>query len=236
MPRAPRCILPGVPYHITQRGVDRRYTFFTDTDRTTYLNLWRENLSDASVRILAWCLMTNHVHVIAVPGRQDSLAVAARRVHGRYAQYFNALYGRTGHLWQNRYFACALAHSHLWRAIAYVERNPVRAGLVARAEDYPWSSAGAHQHCSDETGLLEPACWHDENAAACPRLLTHTSEDSDTDLRRCTYAGRPYGDEGFVQRMSERFGRYWQRGRSRRRDLDSRGETEPLSNQLPLWI
>ena len=159
----------------------------------------------------------------------------ATRAHGRYAQYFNALYGRTGHLWQNRYFACPLADTHLWRAIVYVETNPVRAGLVERAEDYRWSSAGAHEQGSDQTGLLDLAWWEDQNDAAGPRLLNNTTQDTDADLRRCTYAGRPYGDDGFVQRMSERFGRYWKRGRPSRHDTYSRGETETLSTQLRLW-
>jgi putative transposase len=87
-------------------------------------------------------LMTNHVHLIAMPEREDSLSVLLRRVHGRYAQYYNARYGRSGHLWQNRYFACSLGPGHLWAALAYVEMNPVRAGLVERPDDYRWSSAG----------------------------------------------------------------------------------------------
>ena len=131
MPRRYRCILPGVACHVTQRGVDRRETFSAG-DRETYVTLIRQNLQDAGVRLLAWCLMTNHIHLIAMPEREDSLAVLLRRVHGRYAQYYNARHGRTGHLWQNRHFACSLAAGHLWAALAYVEMNPVRARLVER--------------------------------------------------------------------------------------------------------
>jgi putative transposase len=128
MPRRSRCVLSGVPYHITQRGVDKCVTFSSEEDRQTYLRLLRDNLSDAEVRLLGWCMMTNHVHLIAIPGREDSLAVLFRRVHGRYAQYYNARSGRTGHLWQNRFFACSLGAGHLWTALAYVDRDPVRAG------------------------------------------------------------------------------------------------------------
>ncbi len=88
MPRRNRCVLPGVACHITQRGVDRRETFSCDQDRYTYLALLKQNLTDAEVRLLGWCLMSNHVHLIAVPERQDSLAVLFRRLHGRYAQYY----------------------------------------------------------------------------------------------------------------------------------------------------
>jgi putative transposase len=106
MPRRSRCVLAGVPHHITQRGVDRCVTFSTQEDHQIYLRLLRDNLNDSEVRLLGWCIMTNHVHLVAIPGREDSLAVLFRRVHGRYAQYYNARSGRTGHLWQNRFFAC----------------------------------------------------------------------------------------------------------------------------------
>ena len=81
---------------------------------------------------IAYCLMSNHIH--AVPAREDSISILIRRVHSRYAQYFNSRTGRTGHLlWQNRFYGCLLAASHLWAAIAYVERNPIRARIVGRA-------------------------------------------------------------------------------------------------------
>jgi REP element-mobilizing transposase RayT len=99
MPRKNRALLPGIACHITQRGVDRCNTFSSQEDRLTYLRLLHENLPDARARLLGFCLMTNHVHLIAVPEREDSLAVLLRRVHGRYAQYYNIRSGRTGHLW-----------------------------------------------------------------------------------------------------------------------------------------
>ena len=82
---------------MTQRGVDRGTTFTADDDRVTYLRLLRDNLADAEVRILAWCQMTNHVHLVAVPEQANSLSILFRRLHGRYAQYYNARWGRTGH-------------------------------------------------------------------------------------------------------------------------------------------
>jgi putative transposase len=117
MPRRARCVLPGVPYHVTQRGVDRQATFSLDEDRHTYLRLLRENLSEADVRVWGWCLMSNHVHLVLLPGREDSLSLLMRRVHGRYAQYYNTRWGRTGHLWQNRFFSCILGIEHLWAAL-----------------------------------------------------------------------------------------------------------------------
>jgi len=106
-------------------------------------------LSEADVRVWGWCLMSNHVHLVLLPDREDSLSLLMRRVHGRYAQYYNTRWGRTGHLWQNRFFSCILGIEHLWAALAYVERNPIRAGIVHSAAEYQWSSAAAHLTCVD---------------------------------------------------------------------------------------
>jgi putative transposase len=98
MPRNARSLVPGVPYHVTQRGTGRQKVFFSIQDRKVYLDLLRQNLADAGVRLLAYCLMTNHIHAVVTPERGDSLAVLFRRVHGRYAQYLNARMRCSGHL------------------------------------------------------------------------------------------------------------------------------------------
>jgi REP-associated tyrosine transposase len=214
MPRRNRALLPEVPCHITQRGVDRRETFSSPQDRLTYLRLLRENLSDAGARLLGFCLMTNHLHLVAVPAREDSLAVLLRRVHGRYAQYYNIRSGRSGHLWQNRFFACALDSDHLWAALAYTERNPVRAGLVSHAGEYRWSSAAAHLGGTDEFGVLDLDWWlHQDRRVEWAATLGVDDDEAAISLRRCTYSGQPYGSEDFVSSLSRRFGRYWKRGR-----------------------
>ena len=213
MPRRTRCILPGVPCHVTQRGVDRRSTFREDADRLTYLQLLRQNLADAAVRILGCCLMSNHIHVIAPPEHADSLSVLFRRVHGRYAQYFNAHTGRTGHLWQNRFFACALGSSYLWSALAYVERNPVRAGMVRQASDYRWSSAAAHLTGTDTHSILDMDWWGRESPSDWAERLGRDEDEQVLALRKCTYSGKPFGDEGFVENIAKQFGRYWKCGR-----------------------
>ena len=217
MPRRDRCIPPGVPCHVTQRGVDRRETFSADADRETYVGLTRQNLGDTGTSLLGWCLMSNHVQLVVMPEREDSLSVLLRRVHGRYAQYYNARYGRSGHLWQNRYFACALGPSHLRAALEYVDRNPVRAGLVKWAGDYRWSSATAHLEGRDPAGLVDLEWWRGEyDGVDWRQVLGGPEGEVAAPLRRCTYAGRPFGDDAFVRAVSERFGRYWERGRPRR--------------------
>src|SRR5579872_816799 len=213
MPRRNRCVAPGVAHHITQRGVDRRETFSSDEDRGTYLRLVLENMAEAETAVLGWCLMPNHIHLIAVAERETSLSLLLRRVHGRYAQYYNARTGRTGHLWQNRFFGCVLGPGHLWAALAYVDRNPVKAGLVDWAPEYRWSSAAAHLAGADAAGIVDMEWWRREAPADWADRLGGEDPEADGALRSCTHAGRPFGSASFVQEMAERFGRRWVMGR-----------------------
>jgi len=140
MPRFARAVLPGCTHHVTQRGSNRQDVFFVDDDRRTYLELLRQEADRHGLRVLGYCLMTNHVHLIAVPRDEESLAKAVGRTHFRYTQYVNRLHGRSGHLWQNRFYSCVLDEPHYWEAMKYIERNPVKATLVEKAEQWPWSS------------------------------------------------------------------------------------------------
>ncbi len=215
MSRNARCILPGLAYHVTQRGTNRQKVFFSAAHRKTYLGLIARNGADAGVRVLAYCLMSNHVHLVVVPERADSLGVLFRRAHGAYAQAVNAGLGRTGHLWQNRYYSCPLSERHLWIALRYVEANPVRAGIATRPEQYPWSSAAVHlgERSPDRAGVLDIEFWRRSGGAPTWREM-HGSADGESQLnllRRCTYAGRPFGDEDFVSRLELHFQRHWRR-------------------------
>ncbi len=105
------------------------------------------------VRLLADCLMTNPIHVVVVPDSEDTLEKVFRPLHTRYAQRINRAKRWKGHLWQGRFFSSALDEAYLWAAIRYVERNPVRARIVRRAENYPWSSAPAHCGLKEDTVL-----------------------------------------------------------------------------------
>jgi putative transposase len=215
MSRNARCILPGLAYHVTQRGTNRQKVFFSTTHRKTYLGLLERNCPDAGVRVLAYCLMSNHVHLVVVPERADSLAVLFRRVHGAYAQAVNAALGRTGHLWQNRFYSCPLSERHLWIALRYVEANPVRAGLASDPAEYRWSSAAVHlgDHPPGKSGALDTAFWERSGGAPTWREMHRSAEGEQqlTLLRRCTYAGRPFGDEEFISQLETHFQRNWRR-------------------------
>ena len=157
---------------------------FARRDRRVYLDLLRDQAARTGLRILAICLMRNHIHLIAIPERDDSLAVCLRRVHGRYAQYLNARRGRSG---------------HLWTALRYVERNPVRAGLLESAERYRWSSAAAHLSGKDPFGLLDVRFWEESGGSAFWRQLLDNEDDEEElqRLRKATYGGKPLGSAEF---------------------------------------
>ena len=128
MARLPRVVVVDVPHHVTQRGNNRQVIFSTDADRVTYLELLREYTQLYGLSLLGFCLMSNHVHLIALPQTPMALAHSLKQAHGRYASYWNARQRSTGHVWQGRFYSCPLDESHLWAALRYVELNPVRAG------------------------------------------------------------------------------------------------------------
>jgi putative transposase len=226
-------VWPELAYHITQRGTNRQKVFFSTTDRKVYLDLLGQNRAGCGVRILAYCLMTNHVHLIAVPERPESLAVLFRRTHGRYAQYLNARLQRSGHLWQNRFYSCAVERGHLGFALRYVEMNPVRALIEKAPECYRWSSAKSHLSGSDASGVLDLDFWRQWGGAEQWRDMLATREDmlELERLRRCTYGGRPCGSEEFLRQMEERFGRVWRRTRTQALRVEAAGCESELGTE-----
>ena len=157
MARTARVVIPRVAHHVTQRGNNRQDVFFVDADREVFLRYLREAATRFALQVEAYCLMTNHVHLVVTPEHEDSLAGALKRVDQLYAQYVNRLHGRSGHMWGNRFFSCPLDTNHSGRALVYVERNPVRAGLCRQAWQWRWSSAAAH--CGrDDTQVKETGC------------------------------------------------------------------------------
>jgi len=198
MPRIARVVLPGLPHHITQRGI-RRFDVFSDkADRRLYCELFLESCRRFDLRIVAYCLMSNHIHAVAIPGNKYSIARTFHRSHGTYARKFNQKYGFCGHLWQARPFSCVLDEAHFWAAIRYVERNPVRACLVRKAEEYAWSSAAAHCGLRRDA-LLDPEWispfgiqrWNEW-------LRAETDAAVDQRIRQRTFTGRPCGNRSFT--------------------------------------
>jgi len=207
MPRLLRAFAIGVPYHLTQRGNHGQDVFFTPEDRAIYLRWLAEYRDRYQVSIWAYCLMTNHLHAVATPEQDGALSRTMQMVNGRYTQRQNFLHDWHGHLWQGRFFACALDEEYFWNAIRYVERNPVRAGLVERAEEYRWSSAAAH--CGLHTDpLLAPLPA--ENAISTEGWSGWLDGEDGDDLlllRSTTARGHPCGSLDFIERLTAEVGR-----------------------------
>ena len=144
MPRIARIVAPGIPHHIIQRGNRRQKTFFCNEDYQHYLNLLAEWSSQCGVQIWVYCLMTNHVHMIAVPKTAEGLRFAIGETHRRYTRHINFREGWRGYLWQGRFSSYPMDETYLLATARYIELNPVRAGIVQNPQDYPWSSAKAH--------------------------------------------------------------------------------------------
>jgi putative transposase len=201
MARFARVVAVDIAHHVTQRGNGRRYILDGAPDREVYLSLLAENLIQHSVSILGYCLMSNHLHLVLTPHKADGMAAALKLSHGRYAAYWNAKHGSTGHVWQGRYDSCPLDRPHLWQALRYTELNPVRAGLVAQAESWAWSSAAVHCGTGAENGLLAMELWKERWDACRWRqyLEAGETEEALSAMRQSTHTGRPLGGEEFVR-------------------------------------
>jgi len=218
MPRMARAVAPEVPHHITARGNRGLDVFLASEDRQQYLAWLAEYAGKHGLSIWAYCLMTNHVHLVAVPHTPDSIARTLRPVQMLHAQRVNARCQWRGHLWQERPFSCALDLPHLWEAVRYVERNPVRAGLVQVAEAYPWSSAPAHCGLRTDPVLSPDLPLRDTVEDWVAWLRGPEDEEAITRLRRRTGSGIPCGSDAFVGQMEELLGhRFMERGRGRPR-------------------
>jgi putative transposase len=154
--------------------------------------------------------MNNHVHLLAVPERADSLARTLGRTHADYGRYWNARRASCGHVWQARFYSCPLEHSQVWKVARYVEVNPVRAEIVPQAEQWPWSSAMAHVTERDPSGLLELQPWMELYDGARWRDVLRTSVDDEAwklRLEDATRRGRPLGSEEFAGDLERNLGR-----------------------------
>lgn len=202
MPRTARIVIPEIPYHVTSRGNRQQDVFFTIDDRTSYLNWLATYASYHEFEILAYCLMSNHVHIVAIPKTNTSMAKTLHITKLRHTQSVNRMKGWKGVLWQGRYFSTALDDSHLWTCIRYVEQNPVRAGIVSHAQDYTWSSAACHCGLRKDPVLAHGGEFSDE-IDGWSEVLSEIPDPEIVDrIRRRTHTGVPCGDEKFVERMS----------------------------------
>lgn len=206
MARPARIVVPGVPHHVVQRGNRRQNLFFDDGDRRFYLKLLAAACARHKTTCLAWCLMDNHVHLSLIPATTDGLRAPLASVHTAYSQRVNRAQGLSGHLFQGRFASYAMDDAHMMVAARYIENNPVAAGLVGRAEDWPWSSARAHVDGRPD-GLtdIEALARHVPNWRA---MLARGLEAADEDVRieATLRSGRPLGAEAWLKAQGDRLG------------------------------
>ena len=209
MPRVARIVIAEVAHHVTQRGNGRQCILTSDAERAVYLDLLRQGLRKFELTVLGYCLMSNHVHFLAIPRHPEDLAETFQQVHGRYAGYWNAAHATSGHVWQGRFYSCPMDTGHLWTALRYVELNPVRARMVEKAVDWPWSSAGAHCGMAEPHVRLEMTPWQQQWTETTWRnfLEEGESESELRALRRCTDSGRPLGHDEFSRTLEDLTGR-----------------------------
>jgi REP-associated tyrosine transposase len=203
----PRVVVPGCPHHVLHRGNRKEKVFFDDSDRLVYLRLMREACKKYQTLIWTYVLMNNHVHYVAVPECEDSLHKTIKVAHGDYTSYFNSKYGLVGHAWQGRFKSFPMDEAYCRNAVRYIERNPVRAGMVARAEDYSWSSAAAHCGLRDDL-LLSGTCPLVFEIPNWSEWLKIDPGDAENEIiRRHSRTGRPLGTRDFLVRIGNQIGR-----------------------------
>ena len=206
MARIARVVASGYPHHIIQRGNRRMDVFFSDDDYLTYIALLKKASLRYDVDIWAYCLLANHAHFIAVPEKADSLARCFSDVHVRYTRMINKRQEWKGHLWQARFGSNVLDENYLRAAVRYVERNPVRAGIVKTAWEYPWSSAALHAGITKKDELVSGDEMLRQMIGNWKKYLRQAEEEAFVGMiRKEGMVSRPIGEAGFIKKLEKRF-------------------------------
>jgi putative transposase len=205
MARMARVIIPDCPHHVTQRGVRSMNVFSNDLDKVGYLRLLRANSEIHGVSILAYCLMTNHIHLVAVPKSTQALSRAIGETHRLYTKSINERIGAKGYLFQGRFYSCPMDTRHAINSAAYIELNPVRAGMVDKPWEYRWSSAAFHTGIVKKDPVIEERgfCWSCrewKEFISRPVIVTEAE-------KVCFRTGRPLGDSEFIAKAEQISGR-----------------------------
>lgn len=230
MPRKPRFSLAEVPCHVIQRGNNREPCFFVDLDYVYYLDCLKEASQKYGCAVHAYVLMTNHVHLLMTPRKRDGISRVMQSVGRRYVQYINFSYKRTGTLWEGRHKASLIdSEGYLLTCYRYLELNPVRAGLVDRPTDDPWSSYRAHAQgeadpiIDDHSEYLALGDTPESRQRAYRELFRHHVQETDLHAIRTTaQRGVPLGNDRFresVERQLRRSISYRPRGRPRKEPI-----------------
>jgi putative transposase len=206
--------------HIVQRGNNRGVCFQTESDHRLYLRLLAKFSGQFAIQVHAFVLMTNHVHLLLTPGEAESAALLMKHVGQCYAQYANQRYGRSGTLWEGRFRSCVVDEdSYLLSCYRYIERNPVRAGLVQHPGQYAWSSYRFNADGVPSRFLVPHACYEQLGSTGAARRAAYRSLFDDTidlrsvdAIRAATKGNRAVGSEHFLAALESTLGRRARRG------------------------
>jgi putative transposase len=200
MARLPRIVVPNLPHHVTQRGNRRQQTFFCSSDYQYYLDVLSRTCKSYSVKILAYCLMPNHIHLILQPGCEKSLALAVSETHCAYTRMINFKKGWQGHLWQGRFFSVPMDDEYFIKCVQYIELNPVRANICKDPIDYKWSSGRSHLGSQEDTIISVDHLL--EMAPDWKSFLYQPIRADEFDiLRKISRTGRPVGTMDFLENI-----------------------------------
>jgi len=205
MARIARVVIPKVAHHVTQRGVRRINIFDDASDKRSYVEILSELSLEERLEIHSYCLMDNHVHLLVVPKKEDSLRKVIGETHRLYTRMINFRKNVRGHLFQERFFSCPLDEAHYVATARYIERNPVRAKMCDKAWDYEFSSAGYRVGVKSKDFLLTKKDWIYDHAE-WKNFLLEDPEEMEM-VRKFTRTGRPLGSKKFlegVEKISER--------------------------------
>ena len=220
MPRRARLLMPGVPLHLIQRGNNRSVCFFSADDYLFYLELLAEQANKKSCEIHAWCLMTNHVHLLISPHEHSSTSSLMKGIGQRYVQYINRTYGRSETLWEGRFRSCLVqSDSYVLVCYRYIEMNPVRAKMVTHPAEYRWSSYRANAQ-SEFSHLITPHAQYlslgdtDVSTAEAYRELFRSELEigSVDQIRAATNGNYVLGGSRFAAEIEAMIGRRTRRG------------------------
>jgi len=203
MAREARLVIPGLPHHVVLRAKRGKALFFDDQDRRRYLDLLTGYAAAHCLQVWAWCLMPDHVHLVAVPKKARSLMAAIMPLQSHYSGYLRRTRKNRGVVWAGRFASCPLDKRHAWEAIRFVERNPLRAGLVLRPDRYPWSSAGGHAGLREDPLLAGGLKVRGKGENWAKWLRAGEDAALVATIRACTRTGRPAGNETFIARLEK---------------------------------
>ena len=206
MPRIARVVVPGIPHHVTQRGNRRQQVFFRESDYRAYKTILARYCKREGVDIWAYCLMPNHVHLVLVPHNRLALRKSIAESHRRYTHTINTREGWTGYLWQGRFGSYPMDEVHLYRAVRYIELNPVTAGICRQPEDWKWSSTRAHLG-NRADGLVDPKPMLERQPDWISYLSAGTTREDAEVIELHTRTGRPLGSNAFLESLETVTGR-----------------------------